>query len=130
MSTIPLFVCILFPWLTLVSSSLITLKEDTGTDDDNDDDDNEEEEEEEEDESEQGEDDEDINDINNSNNNMVTLTKKKKSPTKAATSTTKAKKIKSSEVDSIAKGIDVISIGTTIFSPSNLLIHSSLGRGL
>ena len=43
---------------------------------------------------------------------MVTPTKKTKSPIKAATSTTKAKKIKSSE-DSIAKGIGGLSIGTT-----------------
>jgi len=118
--TILLFVCILFPWLTLVSSSLITLKEDTGTDnndnDDNDDNEEEEEEEEEEDESE-GEDDEDINDINNSNNNMVTPTKKTKSPPKAATSTTKAKKTKTSEVDSIlAKGIGGMSIRSILFS--------------
>ena len=40
-------------------------------------------------------------------------TPKKKLPPKAATSTTKAKKIKSSEVDSIAKGIHGISVSTT-----------------
>ena len=52
---------------------------------------------------------------------MVTPTKKNKSPAKAATSATKAKKIKSSEVDSIAKGIDVISIGTTnLFSVKSI----------
>jgi hypothetical protein len=61
---------------------------------------------------EESEGEEDINDIDNGNNNMVTPTKKNKLPAKAATSTTKAKKIKSTEVDSIAKGIDGLSMGT------------------
>ena len=62
---------------------------------------------------EESEGEEDINNIENFNNNMVTPMKKNNSPAKAATSTTKAKKIKSSKVDSIAKGINGISIGTT-----------------
>jgi hypothetical protein len=69
--------------------------------------------EEEEEEEEESEGEADINDIDNSNSNMVTPTKKAKSPPKAATSTTKAKKIKTSEVESIAKGIGGMSIGIT-----------------
>ena len=96
---------------------MITMK-DKGTKNNNNDYNNKEIEDEDEEESE-GE--EDNNNIDNSNNNMVTPTKKNKSPAKAATSATKATKIKFSKVDSIAKGIDVISIGTTnLFSVKSI----------